>query len=123
MEEMTVTVVGIRVRQRRVSGFQKLRRGSRFCNKNGLWIHVVSELRNLYSFIMVVIKHQWSALFLTGNKTQCAYGRKSGSLSANHQGWEGEEILRGKIPRGDGGWGGMGKDERRNLREEKKKRR
>lgn len=29
MEEITVTVVGIRVRQRRVSGFQKLGRGSR----------------------------------------------------------------------------------------------
>lgn len=43
MEEITVTVVGIRVRQRRVSGFQKLGRRSRLCNKNGLLIHVMAE--------------------------------------------------------------------------------
>lgn len=54
------------------------------------------------------------------NKTQRAYGRKSGSLSADHQGWEGEEkVTRGKTPRREAGEG-MGKDERRNLREEKK---
>lgn len=80
----------------------------------------MAELRHLYSFITVVIKQQQSALFQAGNKTQRAYGRKSGSLSADHQGWEGEEILRGKTLRREGG---MGKDERRNLREEKKKRR
>lgn len=67
MEEITVTV-GIRVRQRRISGFPKLGRGSRFCNKNRFLIHIMAELRHLYSFIMVVIKHQWSALFLTGIK-------------------------------------------------------
>lgn len=83
--------------------------------------NVMAKLRNLFSFLMVTIKHHQPALFLMGNKASHTYCRKSKSFSCSLVMRGEEKGSGGKTQRGEE-WE-IGKDARSDHRGGREKRR